>query len=171
MVAGRLVKTHQAYLGLGSNLGDRLANLRDGLEEIERRAGPVRSSLAYETRPVGIVDQPAFLNAACRIETHLSPADLLGAMLATEAAWGRVRSVRGGPRTLDLDLLLYDDLIVDEPGLIIPHPRMHERAFVLVPLAEIAPHALDPVSGLSAQQLLDLLPRPLGVGRALTLRG
>ena len=171
MVAGRLAKVHQAYLGLGSNLGDRLANLRAGLEDIEVRAGPVCSSLAYETHPVGIVDQPAFLNAACRVETRLSPSDLLGVMLATEAALGRVRSVRGGPRTLDLDLLLYDDLIVEEPGLIIPHPRMHERAFVLVPLAEIAPHALDPVSGLSAQQLLDLLPRPLGVGRSFTLRG
>ena len=161
---------HKAYLGLGSNLGDRLANLRAGLEEIQRRAGPACISLAYETHPVGIVDQPVFLNAACRIETHLSPDDLLGAMLATEAAQGRVRSVRAGPRTLDLDLLLYDDLVVDEPGLIIPHPRMRQRAFVLVPLAEIAPHVLDPVSGLSAQQMLDRLPRPLGVGSAFTLR-
>ncbi len=161
---------HKAYLGLGSNLGDRLANLRAGLEEIQRRAGPAYTSLAYETHPVGIVDQPAFLNAACRIETHLSPDDLLGAMLATEAAQGRVRTVRAGPRILDLDLLLYDDLVVDEPGLIIPHPRMRERAFVLVPLAEIAPHVLDPVSGLSAQQMLDRLPRPLGVGNAFTLR-
>ena len=161
---------HEAYLGLGSNMGDRLWNLRAGLEEIERRAGPVLASLAYETHPVGIVDQPAFLNAACRIETNLSPGDLLGAMLATEAVQGRVRSVRGGPRTLDLDLLLYDDLIVDEPELVIPHPRMRERAFVLVPLAEIAPHVLDPVSGLSAQQMLDRLPRPLGVGKTSPLR-
>ena len=169
-MAGRMAGAHRAYLGLGSNLGDRLANLRAGLEEMERQAGPACTSLVYETNPVGIMDQPAFFNAVCRIETHLSPDDLLGAMLATESARGRVRSVRGGPRTLDLDLLLYDDLIVDEPGLIIPHPRMHERAFVLVPLAEIAPHVLDPVSGLSAQQMLDRLPRPLGVGRAFTLR-
>ena len=124
---------------MGSNLGDRLANLRAGLLELERRAGPAVCSPAYETVPVGIVDQPPFLNAACRVETQLGPRELLKALLAAEAALGRVRAERGGPRTLDLDLLVYGDLVIDEPGLTVPHPRMRERAFVLVPLVDIAP--------------------------------
>ena len=159
-----------AYVGLGSNLGDRLANLRAGLEEVERLAGPAVCSPAYETVPVGLVDQPPFLNAACRIETDMGPRELLAALLAAEAARGRVRSVSGGPRTLDLDLLLCGDLVIDEPGLTVPHPRMRERAFVLVPLVDLAPGVIDPVSGLTARQMLDRLPRPLGVGASLAVR-
>lgn len=161
---------HLAFLGLGSNIGDRLANLRAGLSEMERAAGPATVSRAYETSPVGPVDQPDFLNAACLIRTTLGPSELLGAMQAAEAGLGRTRTVPGGPRTLDLDLLLYDDMIIREPGLTVPHPRMGQRAFVLVPLVEIAPWVVDPVSGLSAAEMLDGLPRPLGVGRSLPVR-
>jgi 2-amino-4-hydroxy-6-hydroxymethyldihydropteridine diphosphokinase len=134
------------YIGLGANLGDRERTLREALARLER-GGALRVlavSRFRETEPVGgPAGQPAYLNAVARGETSLSPRAFLLALLATEASLGRVRGERWAPRTVDLDLLLYDDVAIDEPDLTIPHPRMLERAFVTEPLAEIAPQVLD----------------------------
>lgn len=140
-----------AYIALGSNLGDRAGTLRaarDTIASLEETRLLDWSGL-YETAPVGVVDQPEFLNAACSVVTRLDAPDLLARLLAIEAAFGRDRSggVRFGPRTLDLDLLLYGCEAIDLPGLRVPHPRMHERGFVLEPLAAIAPAALLPGLG------------------------
>jgi 2-amino-4-hydroxy-6-hydroxymethyldihydropteridine diphosphokinase len=130
-----------AYLGLGSNLGDRAANLDEATRRLGSAAGTavVARSGVYETPPWGDADQPPFLNAALRIETSLSPLELLDLALSTERDLGRVRTRRWGPRTIDIDLLAYDDLGIADERLTLPHPRLFERAFVLVPLAEIAP--------------------------------
>jgi 2-amino-4-hydroxy-6-hydroxymethyldihydropteridine diphosphokinase len=133
-----------AYLGLGSNLGDRLATLQAAVDRLGREPG-IRvdaSSRVWETAPVGGPAQPDYLNAVIRIDTDLEPADLLAACLRVEAALGRVRTERWGPRTIDVDVLLYDERTVDEPDLQVPHPRLAERAFLLAPLLELAP---DPV--------------------------
>jgi 2-amino-4-hydroxy-6-hydroxymethyldihydropteridine diphosphokinase len=128
----------EAYLALGSNLGDRLATLQRAADLLQAREGieVVRSSRVYETEPVG-PPQPRYLNAVLEIRTELEPRDLLSACLAVEAALGRIRAERWGARTVDVDVLTYDERAVDEPGLVIPHPRMHERGFVLVPLGEL----------------------------------
>jgi len=130
-----------AYVGLGANLGDREAALRGGLERLAAEPGVevVSVSSFRETDPVGPVrDQPRFLNGAAALETSLSARELLDALLRIESEFGRRREgPRGGPRTLDLDLLLYGDEQIDEPGLRVPHPRLHERPFVLEPLAEL----------------------------------
>lgn len=127
----------RAFLGLGANLGDRMATLSRavaGLPDV------VAVSSLYETEPVGgPPGQPAYLNLVVELETDLSPRDLLGLAHELEAAAGRVRGVRFGPRTLDVDVLLVGDLVVDDPDLVVPHPRMRERRFVMVPLTEIAP--------------------------------
>ncbi len=130
----------RVYVGLGSNLGDRAAALRSALRALD--ATPTTRVAAcstfHETEPVGgPPNQPAYLNAVARLETDLSPQALLARMQVIERAHGRVRTVRHGPRTLDLDLLLFDDLVIDEPGLIVPHARMWGREFVLAPLAEL----------------------------------
>lgn len=139
-----------SYIGLGSNLGDRKAFLRRALERL--RAEPeidvTAVSSVRETDPVGLVDQPRFLNAAARIETDLAPRELLDRMLAAERALGRRRDgPRFGPRTIDLDLLLYGDEEIEEPGLIVPHPRLAERRFVLEPLHELDPGLVVPRRG------------------------
>ncbi len=128
----------RAFLALGSNLGDRLANLRGAVELLAKRDGieVVRSSRVYETEPVG-PPQPAYLNAVIEVATTLSPTELLRASQAVEEALGRVRTERWGPRTIDVDILTFDEVEVTEPDLVIPHPRMHERGFVLVPLGEL----------------------------------
>jgi len=131
-----------AYVGLGSNLGDREGYLRAALDAL--RADPALElravSSVRETDPVGLLDQPRFLNAAARVETALSARALLERLLAVERALGRTRAgPRFGPRTIDLDLLLFGDQAIDEPGLAVPHPRLHERRFVLEPLAELDP--------------------------------
>jgi 2-amino-4-hydroxy-6-hydroxymethyldihydropteridine diphosphokinase len=147
------------FLGLGSNLGDREAQLRRALAGLARRGmelGP-RSSL-YETEPVGGPPQGWFLNAVARGETELSPEALLAACLEVEAEQGRVRAERNGPRSIDVDILLYGDRVIDAPGLRIPHPRLQERRFVLEPLAELAPALRHPVSGLSMRELLARCP-------------
>lgn len=165
-----------AYLALGSNLGDRSAQL-DRAVEILCRDHPVRllqHSGWIETDPVGgPADQPLYLNGAVEIETALKPRPLLQAMLATEEALGRKRSVANAPRTVDLDLLLYDDLIVDEPGLQLPHPRMTERFFVLIPLERIAAGVTLPGTGATVGQHLARLTgiRPYGPDRQRPLRG
>jgi 2-amino-4-hydroxy-6-hydroxymethyldihydropteridine diphosphokinase len=139
-----------SYIGLGSNLGDREAFLRRALELL--RAEPeidvTAVSSVRETDPVGLVDQPRFLNAVARIETDLAPRELLDRMLAAERELGRRRDgPRFGPRTIDLDLLLYGDEEVDEPGLVVPHPRLAERRFVLEPLHELHPGLVVPGRG------------------------
>ncbi len=141
---------HTAYIGIGSNLGERAVTIRDALEllaadpDLEVEA----VSAIRETDPVGVLDQPRFLNAAIRLATELAPRSLLERLLAVEQQLGRVRSgERYGPRTIDLDLLLYGDEIVDEPGLRVPHPRLAERRFVLEPLAELDPGLVVPGLG------------------------
>lgn len=145
-----------AYISLGSNLGDRHAYLHQALVALARAGAVTAVSSIYETAPVGFTAQPAFLNAVARLETSLPPVELMTALLAIERELGRDRatSVPKGPRTLDLDLLLYDDRVIDQPGLTVPHPAMHERRFVLEPLAEIAPDALHPILKRSASALL-----------------
>jgi 2-amino-4-hydroxy-6-hydroxymethyldihydropteridine diphosphokinase len=108
----------------------------------------------YETEPWGFADQPAFLNMVLRAETRLAPVDLLGQLKTLEASLGRTPSFRNGPRLIDLDILFYDDLILETPSLTIPHPRLHERAFVLVPLAELVPGFIHPLLGLGMAQLV-----------------
>jgi 2-amino-4-hydroxy-6-hydroxymethyldihydropteridine diphosphokinase len=131
-------ETVRAFIALGSNLGDRLANLQRAVELLESRGGIrlLRASRVYETDPVG-PPQPDYLNAVLEVETPLPPGRLLEEAQAVEGELGRVRGERWGPRVIDVDLLTYGDEHVDEPGLEIPHPRMHERAFVLVPLLEL----------------------------------
>ena len=133
-----------AYLGLGSNLGDRLAALQRAVDLLDAEDGidVVASSRVWETDPVGGPPQPDYLNAVLRIDTELSPRALLEAVHRVESALDRVRDVRWGPRTIDVDIELYDDDVIDEPDLTIPHPRMLERAFVVLPLLELDP---DPV--------------------------
>jgi 2-amino-4-hydroxy-6-hydroxymethyldihydropteridine diphosphokinase len=129
----------RAYLGLGSNLGDRLVHLQRAVTLLGRRgARPLRSSRVYETEPAGGPPQPEYLNAVVEIETELDPRDLLAACLEVEGEMGRVRRERWGSRVIDIDVLTYEDREVNEPGLQVPHPRMHERAFVLAPLLELA---------------------------------
>ena len=147
MPQGRLryaVAMSIAYIALGSNLGDRDANLLAALERLGALGTVEAVSPFFDTEPVGFTAQPRFLNAAARLRTSLAPVELLQGLLAVEAALGRVRLERWGPRVIDLDLLLYDDLISEAPGLSVPHPRLHERRFVLQPLAAIAPHAVHP---------------------------
>lgn len=152
-----------ACIALGSNLGDRHATLHSALAaiaDIPRSRLLARSSF-HETSPVGPTAQPDFLNAAATLETSLPPAELLAALLAIEAAHGRDRSTgeRWGPRTLDLDLLLYGTAAFSTEGLTVPHPRLHERAFVLEPLAEIAGQTLIPTRGTTVRGALDMLSR------------
>ena len=132
--------TRRAFIGLGANLGDREATIRAALAALNEEDGiaVVAVSTLRETEPVGVGPQPLFLNGAAELETTLSARELLDRLLATEERFGRTRTPgEHGPRTLDLDLLLYGDERIDEPGLTVPHPRLHERAFVLEPLAEI----------------------------------
>jgi 2-amino-4-hydroxy-6-hydroxymethyldihydropteridine diphosphokinase len=140
----------RAYIALGANLGPREDTLRRALELLaaEPTVEVVQVSAFRETDPVGVVDQPRFVNAAAALETTLGPRELLDVLLDIEQRLGRVRDgTRWGPRVVDLDLLLYDDGIVDEPGLHVPHPRLHERRFVLEPLAELDPELEIPGLG------------------------
>ena len=136
-----------AAIALGSNLGDRTAHMALARGELDRlpRTRLVAFSSLHETEPVGPGEQGRYLNAAALLETDLPPRDLLNHLLRIEQLAGRVRGEKWGPRTLDLDLLLYDDRIIDEPGLHVPHPRLHERAFVLGPLNEIGPQLRHPL--------------------------
>ena len=133
-----------AYVGLGANLGPREITLQRAVELLAEVNGVdvLTVSQLRETEPVGVVDQPRFLNGAVQVETTLTPRALLDMLFEIERALGRIREERWGPRTVDLDLLVYGDLSVDEPGLRVPHPRLHERRFALEPLAELDP-ALD----------------------------
>lgn len=129
-----------AYVGLGSNMGDRQAYLQEAIHMLNQHAGTrvVRESSIYETDPVGYLEQPAYLNMVVALETIWDPLSLLHDLLDMELQLGRIRTIRWGPRTIDLDLLLYNHVRMDTPELILPHPRMLERAFVMIPLIEIA---------------------------------
>ena len=145
--------THQLYLSLGTNLGDRLANLLNAITYLPPKVNPVVRSSIYESAPWGYSDQPAFLNQIIKGATDLEPLDLLAFFKSTEVQMGRQETFRFGPRLIDLDILFYDELVLETPTLTIPHPRIAERAFILVPLAEIAPELIHPVLGKSIQQL------------------
>ena len=148
----------RVYLALGSNLGKRLENLRDAVTRLRIRVRVEKISAVYETEPWGIVEQPRFLNLVLAGETALEPLALLEFVKKIERAMGRAETVRNGPRVIDIDILLYDIVRFKNEVLEIPHPRMHERRFVLVPLAEIAPDAHHPQLRKSARELLALLP-------------
>jgi 2-amino-4-hydroxy-6-hydroxymethyldihydropteridine diphosphokinase len=158
----------RAYVGLGANLGDRQATIRRAVELVDELDGVavVGVSSLRETEPWGPVEQPRFLNGAVAVETDLQPRELLEALLDVERRLGRARDdeERWGPRRIDLDLLLYGDLVLDEPGLDVPHPRLHERGFALEPLAELAPDALVPGRGTVAELLRALDTPPQGTG-------
>jgi 2-amino-4-hydroxy-6-hydroxymethyldihydropteridine diphosphokinase len=134
------------YLGIGSNLGDREDNCRKAIDLLmESGLKVVKKSSMHETEPWGVKGQPRFINMAVETETELRPREMLNVLKAIEKRMGRVEAERYGPRIIDLDILLYDSLVIDEPDLKIPHPLMHEREFVLKPLSEIAPDVVHPV--------------------------
>jgi 2-amino-4-hydroxy-6-hydroxymethyldihydropteridine diphosphokinase len=154
-------RVSRAYVGFGANLGDPASTLRTAVVELGRRGGRiVAASPIYRSEPVGVTDQPPFLNAVAALKTELDPDALLGVLLDIEAAHGRVREVRWGPRTLDLDLIWFEDVARDDARLTLPHPRAHEREFVLRPLCDIAPDLV--LSGRTVRAWLEALD-PQGV--------
>lgn len=155
------------YISLGSNVGDRTTNLRAAIAELERLGEVRQTSPIYATEPVENTQQDEFLNCVVELETRLAPSALMHAILEIEQRMGRVRGADKGPRNIDLDLLLYDDQVVEAPGLKIPHPAMHRRRFVLAPLADIAPEALHPVLKQTARELLVALRHEGGAVRQM----
>ena len=148
---------HTAYVALGSNLGDKEANLRRALELVQQRGVEVvKTSSFICTEPYGVTDQPQFLNGVCEVRTSLEPLELLQTLLEIEQEMGRVRLRHWGERNIDLDLLLYEDVVMDTPELILPHPDMQNRDFVLLPLAEIAPELVHPILQKSIEELSNL---------------
>ena len=145
-----------AYLSLGSNLGDREANIRKALEFLAESVRIIKVSSLYETAPIGVTDQNEFINAVVLVETDLDPMSLLSAVREIENVMGRVRNFHWGPRVIDVDILLYDGATINTPELTVPHPEMMKRAFVLIPLAEIAPD-LELPGGLTPSEALEKL--------------
>lgn len=154
---------HRAYVALGSNLADPATQIHHAFELLARlpQTRLIAASSLYASAPVGYADQPDFINAAAKLDTGLSAHDLLESLLALERTAGRVREFRNAPRTLDLDLLLYDDLAFHETGLTLPHPRMHERAFVLLPLVELDAEVAIPGKGLARDWLASCADQPI----------
>ncbi len=150
---------HQAYIALGSNIGDREETLKKAIKHIDAQphTGVIKTSTFIETEPVGYVDQDAFINAVIEIKTWQTPTQLMDFLLGIETQLNRVRTIRWGPRTIDLDILYYDNCVTDDEHVLIPHPRMHERTFVLEPLNELAPNKLHPLLKKRTYELLDAL--------------
>jgi len=151
------------YLGLGSNMGNRQDNLGKALDFLSQRLRIGKVSSVYDTEPVGNPNQPRFLNLVCQAYTTLAPTGLLTLAKGIESKLGRVLSQSNAPRPIDIDILLYGDQVIETPELVIPHPRLAERAFVLVPLAEIDPDLRHPVIGKTVSELLQRLPQTQGV--------
>jgi 2-amino-4-hydroxy-6-hydroxymethyldihydropteridine diphosphokinase len=146
--------THSVYIALGTNLGNRLSNLQTAINTFAPSVTVAKESHIYETPPWGYEDQPAFLNMVVKAETGLEPETLLNFLKQLEVELGREQNFRWGPRLIDLDILFYGNLIIDTPPLVIPHPRLHERAFVLVPLVDVASDLIHPIFQRSASDLL-----------------
>jgi 2-amino-4-hydroxy-6-hydroxymethyldihydropteridine diphosphokinase len=149
------MKEHIVYLALGTNLGDRLANLKQAIASLTPQMEVKAKSQVYETPPWGFKDQPKFLNQVIKVNTYLDPEPLLKHLKRLEVALGRKESFPNGPRLIDIDILFYDDLVVNKPSLVIPHPRLHERGFVLLPLLEIAPNLVHPVTQKNVREMAD----------------
>jgi len=147
------------YLGLGSNMGDRRASLDRAIEMLSQRLDVAEVSPVYDTEPVGNVDQPRFLNLVCKVRTRLAPMGLLTLVKGIESRMGRRDAGHNAPRLIDIDILFFGDEVIESPKLTIPHPRLEERAFVLVPLADIAPELVHPVSGKTVREMLDALQK------------
>lgn len=140
------MKEHVVYLALGTNLGDRLANLKQAIVALTPQLEVKSKSQVYETPPWGFENQPKFLNQVIKAKTYLDPEPLLRHLKRLEVALGRKESFLNGPRLIDIDILFYDDVVLEKPSLVIPHPRLHERGFVLLPLMDIAPDFVHPVN-------------------------
>jgi len=153
------------YLGLGSNMGNRQGNLDEALDLLSQRLRVGQVSSIYDTEPVGNVDQSRFLNLVCQVYTTLAPIGLLALAKGFELKLGRVPDKSNAPRPIDIDILFYGDQVIEIPELVIPHPRLIERAFVLTPLAEIAPDLVHPVSGKTIRELLQGMTEKQGVLR------
>jgi 2-amino-4-hydroxy-6-hydroxymethyldihydropteridine diphosphokinase len=150
------MKEHIVYLALGTNLGDRLANLKQAIAALTPQMEVKSKSQVYETPPWGYEDQPKFLNQVIKAKTYLDPEALLKHLKRLEVALGRTVSFPNGPRSIDIDLLFYDDLVLNKSSLVIPHPRLHERGFVLLPLMDIAPDLVHPVNKKSVREMAAL---------------
>ncbi|MCU0486895.1 MAG: 2-amino-4-hydroxy-6-hydroxymethyldihydropteridine diphosphokinase [Anaerolineales bacterium] len=148
---------NRVFIALGANLGNRLSNLRQAVRALPPEVHPIRISAVYETLPWGVEQQPAFLNAVLEAETALKPGALLAYLKAIEARLGRLPGVRYGPRLIDLDILFYEMQIVRLPGLEIPHPQLQQRAFVLVPMADLAPEWFHPILRRTVWELLQVV--------------